>query len=160
VRSSSLQLDSELAKEGVLLSWHFGGRSVAGLARIAEYIQRSVYLAGSFRRTEDGFRFVLLDPPLRLGAFVHLELLVDGRPVPGDRVLLRSERIGAPRSADSVGPVTPIELLPGDPVEFRVRTDPALGGGAHAVRLNLRNQAIPPLVWFEFHDRLLDRPTA
>jgi hypothetical protein len=93
-----------------------------------------------------------------MGAFVQVELILDGRPVPGDRVALHSERIDPPRTADSVRPGAPVELVPGDPVEFVVQTETDLPDGPHSVRLNLRNAAIPPLVWFEFHDRLSDAP--
>jgi hypothetical protein len=154
MRSSTLQLTTELAKEGVILGWHFGSRSIAGLVRIAEYIQRSVYLEGSLRRTASGFRFILLNPPLRLGAFTSVELLLDAVPIPGSDVSLRSESMASPRTASSVTRETPVHWLPGMPVEVSVRVAPAPGEGVHSIRLNLRNAAIPPRVWFEFRDRI------
>jgi hypothetical protein len=154
MRTSTLQLGAELAKEGVVVGWHFGSRSVAGLVRIAEYIERSVLLEGSFRRTAEGFRFILLNPPLRLGAFAAAELIVDGTALPGEAVTIRTEAMPAPRSLAEVSAAAPLILLPGVPAEVLVRPPAPLADGVHTIRLNLRNVAIPPPVWFEFRERL------
>jgi hypothetical protein len=158
MRTSTLQLGAELAKEGLVVGWHFGSRSIAGLVRIAEYIERSVLLEGSFRRTATGFRFILLNPPLRLGAFVGAELVLDGTPLDGTEVTVRSEERPEPRTLASIAPAEPIHLLPGVPVEFSVRTSAPLDDAIHTVRLNLENAAIPPRVWFEFRERLTGSP--
>ena len=155
MRGRAVRLDLELAKEGVLLGWYFGARSVSELVRIANYIQTSVYDRGSLRKRPDGFEFRLANPPLRLGAFHRAFLHVDGAPVPGERVRVRVQGAVEFRSLASLSPDRPLPLLPGRSAEFRVESDPPPARGRTLeIRIDLFNVAIPPPVWIQFRDRV------
>jgi hypothetical protein len=155
MRGHTLRLDLELAKEGLVLGWHFGARSVAELVRIAVYIQSSVYERGSLRRRPDGYSFRLANPPLRLGAFGRAKLFQDGVAIAPEKASVRLGAEEHERPLASVSRERPLPLLPGVPAEFRVRTDPPPAPGRIlSLRLELQNLAIPPLVWMEFRDRV------
>jgi hypothetical protein len=139
-------------RQGLTLGVQFGTHPLEALIWVAETVEEGVYEAGSLRRTERGIAFALDNPPLRVGAFTYLRVVVDGAPVPGDRVRFR-RGAGAPwRTPQSLGPDSPWDLAPGDRTEFEV--DGMFGEGEEplTVRLELRTPAVPPLVWFEFRE--------
>ncbi len=155
MRTRGLGLDLQLAREGLLVGWHFGARSLGELVRIASYIETSVYERGSLRRTADGIRFRLTNPPLRLGAFDRATLWVDGAPIAPDRV--EAVPAGAPEAHrfSDLSAERPLLLLPGRATDFRARLDPPPPGGRHlTLRMELHNVAIPPPVWLQFRDRV------
>lgn len=155
MRLRSVQLDLELAREGLLLGWRFGARSVGELARIGVYIQRSVYERGSLLQRPDGFSFRLPNPPLRLGAFGSLRLALDGIPLAPEATWVRTEPAREPRPASTIDREHPLLLLPGVPLEIGARRDPPPSvGSTLSVRIVLGNIAIPPPVWMEFRDRV------
>jgi hypothetical protein len=141
-----------LLRQGLTLGVQFGPHSVEALLWAAETVEEGVYVAGSLRRTPGGIAFALDNPPLRVGAFTSIRILVDGRPIAPDLVRLRCGA-GAPwRGASSVGPGSELHLGPGDRTEFEVVGSFGKGAAPLTVRLELRTPAIPPLVWFEFSE--------
>lgn len=144
-----------LLRQGLALEFEFGTSSLESLLRIAETVEESVYEAGSLRRsTGGGLRFVLANPPLRIGAFRRLAVAVNGAPVPSAEVRFRSP--GAPTwtEASSVSEQNPLVLVPGRRVEFEAGATGPPAGQEATVRLELESVAIPPLVWFEFRERV------
>ena len=115
-----------------------------------------MYVDGSFGRTTGGLAFRLDNPPLRVGAFEQLRVLVDGTPIPGSSVRIRTAPETDWRTADSVNRSSPWHLGPGDRTEFEIAGTFPPGNPMLTVRIELRTEAIPPLVWFEFHERLGD----
>jgi hypothetical protein len=155
MRARGLGFDLQLAREGLLLGWHFGARSVGELARIASYIESSVYDRGSLSRWEDGIRFRLTNPPLRLGAFDRASLWVNGQVVPGDHIATWGDEGHERRLLSEISGARPLALLPGHPTHFQVRLEPPPAWGTRlVVRLELHNIAIPPPVWLQFRDRV------
>ena len=146
--------DVSLLRQGIALVAEFGLRSAERLGHVAEFLERSVYLPGSLSSTATGASFVLLNPPLRIGAFSALRLFWDGEPVSQGRVYL--QRAGDPleQAFSDFSRDQPVALVAGQRLRFRVD----LGGavrGSHRVRLELFNVAIPPKVWFEFSDEVV-----
>jgi hypothetical protein len=147
-----------LLRQGLELEIGFGTRSVEALVWIAEAVEESVYAAGSLVRTATGLQFRLSNPPLRLGAFRELRLIVDGRPVAPERLRFRRSAGGAWRTAASLSEAEPLVLLPGEPTEIAADgVEPRIGGRAE-LRLELSSVAIPPRVWVEFSDEVREEP--
>jgi hypothetical protein len=140
-------------RQGLSIGVHFGTQSVEALLWVAQSIEEGIYSDGSLRRTRDGIAFALENPILRVGAFGELNLIVNGAPIPGDRVRFRSGEGTEWRAADSVRRESPWELRPGDRSQFEIRGEFGRGSDSITVRLELRTRAIPPLVWFEFTER-------
>lgn len=138
-----------LLRQGLELDIDFGTHSIEAMAGIAEVVAASVYRRGTLGRTEDGIRFVLQNPPLRLGAFGTATLVVNGSTVPGDRWTV-APADGARVAGSDITAATPLELRPGVPVEIRAAVGPV--GDTVRVRLELTSVAIPPRVWIEFDD--------
>jgi hypothetical protein len=134
------------------LGVQFGTHSVEALLWVAETVEEGVYEAGSLRRTPEGISFALDNPLLRVGAFTSIALRVDGERIPGERVRLRAGPGSAWRTAATIGADAPLGLGPGDRTELEILGDFGPDAKPIAVRVELRTPAIPPLVWFEFHD--------
>jgi hypothetical protein len=151
VRRLHLRLDVSLLKDGLTIGWQFGTRSLEQLVRVAQFLEHCVYEPGTLSRTPDGVAFTLHNPPLRMGAFSAVRLYWDGSPVPssGARVLLEGETEG--RSLQEIDAARPLTFVSGRRTEFRMVVPPPAPGD-HRVRLELQSLAVPPLVWFEFHD--------
>lgn len=150
-----LRIDLRLAGEAATLGIGFGGRTLLELARIAEYIERSVYVPGSFVRRPGGFRFHLANPPLRLGAFGAAEIHRDGVSLPSDRLWVQPGPSEPWRALSTLSRSAPLVLAPGRPVAFEARGGPELvEGRSYSVRLTLHSVAIPPPVWIEFRERI------
>ena len=148
--------DVSLLRQGIALIRGFGLRSAERLGSVAEFLERSVYQPSSLCATGDGVAFLLLNPPLRIGAFSSLRVAWDGEMVPPERAFLQRDGDSVERAFSDISRDRPVVLLAGRRVRFRVD----LGGAAygfHRVRLELRNLAIPPLVWFEFGDEVAPR---
>jgi hypothetical protein len=137
-------------RQGLTLNVEFGSHSIEALIWVAETVEEGVYEPHSLSRTEDGLTFALDNPPLRVGAFTSVRLLVDSREIPAERVRFRRDAGSPWRSADTVAPGHPWELAPGVRTEFWVAGAFAEGSEPISVRLELRTPAIPPRVWFEF----------
>ena len=146
-----IRLDLSLVRQGVTIGYQFGVRSIEELGRIAELVERSVYERHSLTRTPEGLRFTLLNPPLRMGAFSSLGLLLDGVPLPPERSWVRTGREDR-RSFSSVDRDHPVTLPIGSRTTIEAEVSPSANKGAIRVRLDLRSVAIPPRVWFEFTD--------
>lgn len=140
-----------LLRQGLELDVEYGTRSLESLVRIAEVVEESVYAAGSLQAVPSGIRFVLNNPPLRLGAFGALRVKLDGVYVAPGAVRFRPVGETTWRSDATVGRPTPLVLLPGRATEFVVDRTP-VPQGPLTVRLELTSVAIPPLVWFEFRE--------
>lgn len=138
--------------EAIRLEVAFGTQSLEALAWLAQTVESSVYVLGSLEQTPSGFRFALANPPLRIGAFSGLRVLVDGVPVDSDRTRVRSGPGRPWRNTSQLGPAEPLELQAGTPTELEV--DWPLTGTPTpiTVRLELQSVAIPPLVWLELRD--------
>jgi hypothetical protein len=145
--------DVGLFRQGLSLVAEFGLRSTERLAFVADFLERSVYAPRSLRPAPDGVAFTLLNPPLRVGAFSSVRLAWDGTFLAPERVFVRAAGRAVERSLADIGAPRPIELRPGERVDFRL-TGIAIAPGPHRVRLELQNIAIPPLVWFEFVDSI------
>jgi hypothetical protein len=139
-----------LLRQGLTLGVQFGTQSVEALLWVAQTIEEGVYVAHSLTRSSTGITFALDNPPLRVGAFTALTVLVEGAPVPGDRVRLRRGEGSPWRTAASIGPSVPFDLAPGDPTEFDLVGTFGRPGAKLTVRLELHNPAVPPRVWLEF----------
>lgn len=151
MRFARLGGDLRLLRGGVRIALDFGVHTVEGLALTAELLSRDVYEAHSFRRTPSGLRFVLRNPPLRMGAFSGLTLHVDGVPVPPERAVVRPGSEGDGVRLSDIDAEHPVVLPIGVRTEFRWEATP-LSGRTHRVRLDLQSVAIPPKVWLEFVD--------
>jgi hypothetical protein len=139
-----------LVRQGLTVGREFGVHSLEALLWVAETVEESVYAPRSLVRTHEGLAFVLSNPPLRMGAFSSLRLLLDGVEVPPGEVRFRSGADRPWRTAAEVSRLTPLELRPGEPTEVTIGRAPAEGPRAVTIRLELQSVAIPPLVWFEF----------
>jgi hypothetical protein len=148
-----------LAGEAIGVGWEFGFESLEALAWVAQTVESSVYVPHSLRRTGTGFRFALANPPLRVGAFSSVRMLVDGAAASPDRVRVRTVPVGPWRATSTIGAEQPLELQSGSGTEFDVDWPVPLGTRALTVRLELTNVAIPPLVWLEFQETL-EEPSA
>ncbi|MGA7861165.1 MAG: hypothetical protein WCB19_04850 [Thermoplasmata archaeon] len=145
--------DVGLLREGLSLISEFGLRSTERLAFVADFLERSVYAPKSLRGAPGGVGFTLLNPPLRVGAFSCLRVAWDGAFLPPERAFVLTEGHATERPLADITLSRPIELRPGQRIEFRLTGIPA-DSGRHRVRLELQNIAVPPLVWFEFADTI------
>jgi hypothetical protein len=143
-----------LLRQGLSIEWEFGRHSLEALVSIAETIEQSVYERGSLIRTVNGFSFCLNNPPLRIGAFSSLHLIVDEAPISPERVRLRSGPGRAWRELTDLSKQRPLDLAPGARIEFAVDGPLPESTKGLGIRLELQSIAIPPLVWFEFTDTL------
>jgi hypothetical protein len=145
--------DVGLLRESLSLIAEFGVHSTARLAYVADFLERSVYAPKSLHAVPGGVLFTLLNPPLRVGAFSSVRVAWDGTFLPGERAFLRPEGHSIERSLSDIDLSQPVELRPGQRMDFRLLDVPA-ASGSHRVRLELTNIAVPPLVWFEFVDTI------
>ena len=83
-----------------------------------------------------------------------MRLRVDGASVPSDAFRVRTAAAPDWRTASTVSARAPLELAAGVRTEFAVDGDWGRREGELTVRLELKSVAIPPLVWFEFRDRV------
>jgi len=149
--------DVGLLRETVTLLREFGLHSAERLAHVAEFLEKSVYAPRSLHAVPGGVGFTLLNPPLRVGAFSSIRVAWDGQFLPPDRVFVRTEGHAVERPLTDIDLTRPIELRPGQRIEFRLN-GVAEDSGPHRVRLELQNIAVPPLVWFEFSDPISSMP--
>jgi len=149
-----------LLRQAISLGADFGARSVESLLSVAEMVEQSVVEPGSLRRTPDGLSLALDNPPLRVGAFSKVRILVDGEAIPSERVSLRTGE-GTPwRTAATVTPGWTFDLGPGDRTEIRIVTSAGGRAGPVRVRVELVPLAIPPLVWVEVRETPSEPPGA
>ncbi|HUZ79466.1 MAG TPA: hypothetical protein VMV28_02435 [Thermoplasmata archaeon] len=149
-----------LLRQGLSVEREFGRHSLEALVSIAETIEQSVYERGSLTRTANGFTFCLNNPPLRLGAFSSLHLILDEIPIAPERVRLRSGPGRAWRELTDLSKEQPLDLGPGARIEFAVDGPLPKDAKDLGIRLEFQSIAIPPLVWFEFTDILRDEDAA
>ena len=148
-----------LATEAVGLGWDFGLETLEALAWVARTVQASVYISDSLVRTDKGFRFALANPPLRIGAFSSLRVLVEGVPIPPEQVRVRLTPAGPWKVSSEFGTEHPLELQAGSGIEFDTDWPIEAKSGPVRIRLELQNIAIPPLVWMEFRETPREIPT-
>ncbi|MCI4334155.1 MAG: hypothetical protein L3K04_00745 [Thermoplasmata archaeon] len=153
----SFRTNLSLLRQGVVIGWAFGGRSLAGLVRTAELLQSNMLEPGSFFAAPDGLRFQIRNPPLRVGAFRSLAARVDGRTLPPDHAFIDVGCSGPERSFASVVAGAPVALPMGIRHGLRLCAVTPFGPGEHTVRLELRSVAIPLTSWLEFTERF-ERP--
>jgi len=146
-----------LARQGLEVGIEYGPHALEAMVEIAETVEASVYDAGSLTAIPGGFSFVLLNPPLRTGAFSAVRIFVNGRAI--DLACVRFRRgIGQPwRSASTLSGSVPLDLPVGSPLEVEVESPTTLAGTDAKVRIELDCPAIPPLVWLEFRDTVARR---
>lgn len=145
-----------LLRQGLSVEREFGRHSLEALVSIAETIEDSVYERGSLTRTLNGFTFCLNNPPLRIGAFSSLRLILDETPIPAERVRFRGGPGHAWRELAEISRERSLDLGPGARIEFAVGVPLPEDAKGPRVRLELQSIAIPPLVWFEFTDTVHD----
>jgi hypothetical protein len=143
-----------LLRQGISIGTEYGAHSIIMLARIAEMVEESVYEPGSLCAIASGIRFVLRNPPLRIGAFSSIRVRANQTEVSPDRVRFRTGTRGSFRSLESIDRDNPFTMVPGQRTEVEVDWTGPLPKGAQTILLSLRNVAIPPLVWFEFVDAI------
>ena len=158
VRVGALRSDLALLQQGLELGWKYGLGSLEELARTAWELEHGIYRVGSLLRTPAGVRFDLRNPPLRIGAFRSVAVGWDGRAVPPDRGWVATDRAPALRPLSSVGPDRPLELEVGEGSRFEIALSEDPGRGPHAVRIEWRSVAVPPLIWLEFTDSVRAEP--
>lgn len=141
-----------LVGEAIRLEFEFGTHTLEALLWIAQTVNASVYVPGSLVRTSTGFRFALANPPLRIGGFSEVHLLVNGTTVPPDRVRVRLGPSHPWRTSSHLSSEEPLELQAGSSTEFDAEW-PLVGHRAPiTVRLEFQSVAIPPIVWLEIHE--------
>lgn len=146
-----------LLGQGLAIGRSFGPRAVAGLLRTADLVQRNLVDPDSFRVGPAGLEFRLWNPPLRPGAFFDLSARIDGLRVPAERSFVGPEEGPAERSFARITRESPIGLAPGVVHCVRLAPERPVPPGTHAVRLELRNVAIPLVSWLEFTGRFRGR---
>ncbi len=146
-------MDLDVVRQGLHLLVSFGLRPLEEMTRVAELLEHSVYQRGSLSVEAGRVSFVLLNPPLRMGAFSRITLSWDGTPIPPERSSVVVGGSGPPRPLSDLSRERPLVLPVGERTRFWFEP-PVVSEGTHAVRLDLQSVAIPPRVWFEFHDRL------
>ena len=124
--------------------------SLEALLWVAETVEESVYVPRSLSRNDRGLSFTLANPPLRAGAFSSLRLWVDRLEVSSGDVRVGKGTPRTWRTAAQINESAPLELRPGEPTEFALDRVSTGTEREVTVRLELRNIAIAPLVWFEF----------
>jgi hypothetical protein len=153
--ASHLRVDLSILRQGLSVGWEFGLRSLEDLGAFAELLQHSVYETGSLTRVPGGVGFVLLNPPLRMGAFSAIRIFLNGQRHPDDCVWIHPGNVAQAISLTELGPETPVVIPVGLRTRFLLAGNAPIPAGHHEVRLELQSVAIPPLVWFEFSDDLL-----
>ena len=141
-----------LARQGVSVALDYGFRSVEMLGEVAEVVEGSVLVPGSLLRTATGICFTLRNPPLRLGAFREVRLVLNGQKVPADHLRIRPSTTEPFRGSETITRENPVNLLPGRRIEVNADVTGLNPGQKLRVRLELVSLAIPPLVWMEFAD--------
>ena len=155
MRFARFRGDLGLLRDGAKVAYEFGLPTLTGLVAVADLLAHDVYEPHSLRRTEDGLRFTLRNPPLRMGAFYRLRVAVGGQPVPPEDASVWPGGAAAEVPFSGIDREHPIGLPVGVRSEFRLRLAP-VPAGRLCVRLELHSVAIPPVVWFE----LVDEPRA
>ena len=141
-----------LIKDGIGIGFEFGPTSLERLVSVAELSEESVYERDSLHRTPSGVEFVLLNPPLRMGAYYAIDVQWDDSPVQRDHWSVAIEE-DPPRLGSSIDRAHPFTFPVG--VRSHVRLDLAqVDSGSHRVRMDFRNIAVPPRVWMDFHERV------
>jgi hypothetical protein len=148
-----------LVGDAARLESEFGFRSLEALLWVAETVRNSVYVPNSLVRTSTGFTFALANPPLRIGAFSEIHLLVDGARVPPERVRFRVGPDAPWHTSTELGKDHPLELQSGSSSEFEADWPLEKRSEPLTVRLELRNVAVPPLVWLEIFESPREAPT-
>lgn len=138
-------------RQGLSVGAEFGVHSLEALLWVAETVEESVYAKGSLVEVPGGVRFLLSNPPLRMGAFYSVRAWLNGVAVVPESFRFRSPPTEPWRAAAEVTRAAPLDLLPGVPTEVELTTpDPDLTRHREiTVRLELASVAIPPLVWLE-----------
>lgn len=145
--------DLGLVRQGISIGWRFGADALEEMGRVAELLERSVYEAGSLHRAPGGVAFTWRNPPLRMGAFRSVRATVDGAEADAARATVWPGRAGTPVPFRSVTPERPLVLPIGERTDFFLPVDGRVSSRP-TVRVELRSVAIPPLVWYEFRERL------
>src|ERR1700694_3911375 len=114
MRQGALRGDLSLLLQGDSLGWLFGLGSLEELVRIGELLERSVYVPGSLRASNQGASLRLANPPLRLGAFARVRLLWDGVALPPSDCRLATDRRTELRSFEGIDRSDPLELGSGE----------------------------------------------
>ena len=143
--------DLGLVRDGLSVGWEFGAHSLAELTRIAEFLEHCVYEPGSLSAATGGARFVLRNPPLRMGAFSAIRVQWDGRAIPGDCATVQTGDDAEPRRLSEITALDPITFGFGRRTTFRL-TMPSPTAGEHHIRVEWQSVAVPPLVWLEFRE--------
>ncbi|MCI4364719.1 MAG: hypothetical protein L3K10_01450 [Thermoplasmata archaeon] len=147
-----------LTGEAIGLGVDFGTGSLEALLWVARTVEASVYVPDSLVRTPTGFAFALANPPLRVGAFSGLRLLVDGVAVAPEHVRFRRGVGDLWRASSALGPAAPLALQAGTRTEFEADRVLPERPAPVTVRLELHNVAIPPLVWLEIRESVREGP--
>lgn len=155
--SGHFRMDLGVVRQGLHLLVSFGLRPLEEMTRVAELLEHSVYEHGSLVRAGAGVSFVLLNPPLRMGAFSRASLTWDGAPVAPECSFVLPGGRGPPRALSDLSRERPLTLPVGERSRFTLEPT-TVSEGVHRVRLDLQSVAIPPRVWFEFSDRLAEAP--
>jgi hypothetical protein len=152
VQSRSPAGTLSLLRQGLTLGVDYGTHTLGALLAVAETVEQAVYEPGSLRSIPGGLAFALENPPLRVGAFAEVRVLIGGVPVAPERLRLRKRPATAWRTAAEITAASPYEWRPGEATEFEAAA-PAPGPGERVhVRLELRSLAVPPLVWCEIRE--------
>ncbi len=141
-----------LLRQGLAIEGQFGTHPLEAMLWVARTVEESVYQPESLVRTATGVAFTLANPPLRAGAFSSVRVGVDGQPPRSEGVRVRSPGSAGWRDASGLSRTDPLELRPGEPIEFEVTTSAGRHPRQRTVRLEFQSVAIPPLVWLEFTD--------
>jgi hypothetical protein len=146
--------DLSLLRQGISIGAEFGPHALVMLARIAEIVEDSVYDPRSLRATPRGIRFLLQNPPLRIGAFASIQARVNDVDVPPALARFRTSAEGDFRSFQDVSRNRPLTMSPGQRTEVELDLTEPVRKGPVTIHLSVRSVAIPPLVWFEFTDQI------
>jgi len=157
MRPGHFRGDLSLLRQGIRVAAGFGFHSVEGLVSVVELLEHSVYEAHSLTIGPSGFSFVLLNPPLRMGAFSAVRLFWNGAAVPADAAFIRPGGTTTAIPFSAVRRETPVTIPIGRRTVFLARPE-SRSPGRQRVRLELQSVAIPPLVWFEFADVAREEP--
>ena len=155
--SGHFRMDLKVVRQGLRIFWEYGFQPLEEMVRVAELLEHSVYEKGSLTLLDGHVEFVLLNPPLRMGAFSSIRASMDGTPVPTDRAGVMIEPARTPRKLSTLSRQDPLTLPVGARSRFWLEAA-GVGPGDHTIRLELQSVAIPPRVWLEFSDHLAIPP--
>jgi hypothetical protein len=141
-----------LVGDAARLEVSYGSHSLEALAWVARTVESSVYVPRSLVRTRTGFRIAFANPPLRIGGFSSLRVLVDGATVPPVAVRYRTGAAQPWQGVGSLGLAEPLELQAGSTLLLEVDHPLPPRSAPITVRLELQSVAIPPTVWVEVRD--------